>query len=96
MTIAGGIVLIMIGAILTWAVEFDIAGFDINIVGLILMLGGLAWLLFAIYRLRIARRAVAPTTTVVEEPVAQRHVYEEPVAQRRVYEERRYDDPPVV
>ncbi|MEV8638833.1 DUF6458 family protein [Streptosporangium sp. NPDC051023] len=86
MTIAGGIVLIMIGAILTWAVEFDIAGFDINIVGIILMLGGLAWLLFAIYRLRIARRAIAPTATVVEEPVTE----------RRVYEERHYNDPPVV
>ncbi|MFF0308074.1 DUF6458 family protein [Streptosporangium sp. NPDC004379] len=87
MTIAGGIILIMLGAILTWAVEFDIAGFDINVVGVILMLGGLVWLLFALYRLRTARRAVqAPTTTVIEDPVTQ----------RRVYEERRYDDPPVV
>ncbi|MDP9865660.1 MULTISPECIES: DUF6458 family protein [Streptosporangium] len=87
MTIAGGIILIMLGAILTWAVEFDIAGFDINIVGVILMLGGLAWLLFAIYRLSVARRAVeTPTTTVVEDPVTH----------RRVYEERHYNDPPVV
>ncbi|MFF5208690.1 DUF6458 family protein [Streptosporangium sp. NPDC000396] len=84
MTIAGGIVLIMLGAILTWAVEFDIAGFDINVVGVILMLGGLAWLLFAVYRLRVARRAMAPTTVI-----------EDPVTHRRVYEER-YDDPPVV
>ncbi|GHH70241.1 hypothetical protein GCM10017673_21790 [Streptosporangium violaceochromogenes] len=86
MTIAGGIILIMLGAILTWAVEFDIAGFDVNVVGVILMLGGLAWLLFAIYRFRVARRAVAPTTTVIEDPVVH----------HRVYEERRYDDPPVV
>ncbi|GAA2902015.1 hypothetical protein GCM10010517_67860 [Streptosporangium fragile] len=85
MTIAGGIILIMLGAILTWAVEFDIAGFDINIVGVILMLGGLAWLLFAIYRLSIARRAVEPTTVI-----------EDPVTHRRVYEERHYNDPPVV
>ncbi|WP_326825073.1 DUF6458 family protein [Streptosporangium sp. NBC_01639] len=87
MTIAGGIVLIMLGAILTWAVEFDIAGFDINIVGVILMLGGLVWLVFAIYRISIARRAVAPTTTTV---------VEDPVTHRRVYEERGYNDPPVV
>lgn len=87
MTIAGGIILIMLGAILTWAVEFDIAGLDINVVGVVLMLGGLVWLLFAIYRVRFARRAVAPTTTVIEE---------DPVTHRRVYQERPYDDPPVV
>ncbi|WP_433243713.1 DUF6458 family protein [Streptosporangium sp. CA-135522] len=87
MTIAGGIILIMLGAIFTWAVEFDIAGFDINILGVILMLGGLVWLLFALYRINLARRAVAPTTTTV---------VEDPVTHRRVYEERDYTDPPVV
>ncbi|GAT67416.1 hypothetical protein HS048_31480 [Planomonospora sp. ID91781] len=87
MTIAGGIILIMLGAIFTWAVEFDLAGFDINILGVILMLGGLVWLLIAIYRMNVARRAIAPTTVVVEE---------DPVTHRRVYEERHYDDPPVV
>ncbi|MEU4836310.1 DUF6458 family protein [Streptosporangium sp. NPDC023615] len=88
MTIAGGIILIMLGAILTWAVEFDIAGFDINVVGVILMVGGLAWLLFAVYRLSLARRAVADSAAAT--------VVDDPVVQRRVYEERRYDDPPVV
>jgi hypothetical protein len=87
MTIAGGIILIMLGAILTWAVEFDIAGLDINIIGVILMLGGLAGLLFGIYRISVARRTVAPTTTIVEDPVTH---------QRRVYEERRPTDPPLV
>ncbi|GAA3415993.1 DUF6458 family protein [Streptosporangium vulgare] len=89
MTIAGGIVLIMLGAILTWAVEFDIAGFDINIVGVILMIGGLAWLLFAVYRLSLARRAVAPNSTATT-------VIEDPVTQRRTYQERHYNDPPAV
>ncbi|MFC4060636.1 DUF6458 family protein [Planomonospora corallina] len=87
MTIAGGIILIMLGAIFTWAVEFDLAGFDINVLGVILMLGGLVWLLTALYRAQVARRAVAPPTTVVVE--------EDPVTHRRVYEER-YDDPPMV
>ncbi|GAA3164832.1 hypothetical protein GCM10010466_64670 [Planomonospora alba] len=88
MSIAGGIILIMLGAIFTWAVEFDLAGFDINVLGVILMLGGLVWLLIALYRANVARRAVtSPTTVVVEE---------DPVTHRRVYEERRYDDPPVV
>lgn len=79
MTIAGSIILIMLGAILTWAVEFDLAGVDINVVGLILMLGGLAGLAFGIYRIRIARRA----TPVVQEPL---EVYEE---------RRRYGEPPL-
>ncbi|GAA3441714.1 DUF6458 family protein [Planomonospora venezuelensis] len=87
MTIAGGIVLIMLGAIFTWAVEFDLAGFDINVLGVILMLGGLVWLMFALYRINAARRALATNTTVVTE---------DPVTHQRVYEERRYDDPPVV
>ncbi|WP_436760250.1 DUF6458 family protein [Streptosporangium sp. V21-05] len=89
MTIAGGIVLIMLGAILTWAVEFDIAGFDINVVGVILMIGGLAWLLFAVYRLSLARRAVVPDSTATT-------VIEDPVTQRRTYQEHRYNDPPAV
>ncbi|MBB5774095.1 hypothetical protein [Nonomuraea jabiensis] len=94
MTIAGSIILIMLGAILTWAVEFDLAGLDINVVGVILMLGGLVGLLFGIYRISVTRRAVAP----VDEPVHRHEVYEEPEATRRttVYEERRrYDEPPL-
>ncbi|MFI6599864.1 hypothetical protein ACIBHX_26775 [Nonomuraea sp. NPDC050536] len=80
MTIAGSIILIMLGAILTWAVEFDLAGIDINVVGVILMLGGLVGLAFGIYRIRVARRA---TPTIVEEPI---EVYEE---------RRRYGEPPL-
>jgi uncharacterized membrane protein len=86
MTIAGSIILIMIGAILTWAVEFTVAGVDINVVGVILMLGGLAGLLFGLWRLSMMRRrtvvadADAPTVGT----------------RRRVYEERRYDDQPPV
>ena len=60
MTIAGSIILIMLGAILTWAVEFDLAGVDIIVVGVIVMLGGLAGLLFALYRIQVTRRAVGP------------------------------------
>ncbi|MCG5213133.1 DUF6458 family protein [Streptosporangium soli] len=82
MTIAGSIVLIMLGAILTWAVEFQLAGIDVNIVGVILMIGGLAGLLFGLYRISIARRTVV---TGVDDPRRT----------RRVYEERRYDDPTV-
>ncbi|HEX4818046.1 MAG TPA: hypothetical protein VFV66_35340 [Nonomuraea sp.] len=92
MTIAGSIILIMLGAILTWAVEFDLAGLDINVVGVILMIGGLAGLLFGLYRIKVTRRAVAP----LDEPVHRHDVYEEPGTRRTtVYEDRRYDEPPL-
>lgn len=81
MTIAGSIVLIMLGAVLTWAVEFDLAGLDINIVGVILMIGGIAMLLFGLYRVRVTREIVHPVT-----PERTRET---------VYEERRYVDPEV-
>ncbi|WP_327089988.1 hypothetical protein OIE66_05050 [Nonomuraea sp. NBC_01738] len=93
MTIAGGIILIMLGAILTWAVEFDLAGLDINVVGIVLMLGGVAGLLFGLYRISVTRRAVGP----IDEPVVRHEVYDEPEVRRtRVVDERRhYGEPPL-
>ena len=83
MTIAGSIVLIMVGAILTWAVDFTIAGIDIQVIGVILMVGGLAGLLFGIWRLSTVRRAaIVRTRAPVDEATT-----------RQVYEERRYNDP---
>ncbi|MEZ0074809.1 DUF6458 family protein [Planotetraspora sp. GP83] len=84
MTIAGSIILIMLGAILTWAVDFAVAGIDIQVIGVILMVGGLAGLLFGIWRLTTVRRAATITTAApVDEATTSRHVYEE----------RRYTDP---
>lgn len=40
MTLGGGIALIVLGAILAFAVELEIAGIDLQAVGYILMLGG--------------------------------------------------------
>jgi hypothetical protein len=94
MTIAGSIILIMLGAILTWAVEFDLAGVDINVVGVILMLGGIVGLLFGIWRMTTVRRSVSSTTPVVPgEPV--NPVRPVDTTRTQVYEERRYDDPMV-
>ncbi|GGL12134.1 hypothetical protein Sme01_68660 [Sphaerisporangium melleum] len=93
MTIAGSIFLIMLGAILTWAVEFDLAGVDINVVGVILMLGGIAGLLFGIWRLTNVRRTAVTRATAVDDPM--HPVAPVETARTRVYEERRYDDPMV-
>lgn len=66
MTIGGSIALIVIGAILAFAVEFDIAGIDINIIGYILMLAGAVGALLGLVT-RGSRRTVVRERPVVEE-----------------------------
>ncbi len=52
LTIGGSIALIVLGAILAFAVELDVAGVDLNTVGLILMLGGAAGLILGLVSYR--------------------------------------------
>lgn len=69
MTIGGSIGLIIIGAILAFAVTYDLAGLDINIIGFILMVGGLIGLIAGLV---LAQRSRAATRTRV---VDERDVY---------------------
>jgi hypothetical protein len=91
MTIGGSIALIVLGAILAFAVEFNLAGLNINVIGFILMLGGLVGLLFGLF---YAERGGYSRRTVRTEaaPVAERRVVERPVAERRVVEDRVVED----
>lgn len=66
MTIAGGILLIAIGAILKFATNLHVEGISVDTVGLILMIAGAAGLLLgffqeAIWSDRARRREVAAT-----------------------------------
>jgi hypothetical protein len=71
MSIGASIFLLVIGAILTFAVQVSTPGFSINTVGIILMIGGalglvlslLFWSSVSPYR----RRRVASGDTLVEE-----------------------------
>lgn len=76
MTIGGSIALIVIGAILTFAVQFELQGIDVNIIGYILMIGGLVGLVLSLVwssrRTRAIRRE--PGGRVVEERVEDHHV----------------------
>lgn len=68
MTIGGSIALLVLGAIFAFAVEFDLQGLDINVIGYILMLGGVVGLVFGIVstsRRRVVRRE--PGAVVEEE-----------------------------
>ncbi|MFI5495376.1 DUF6458 family protein [Actinoplanes sp. NPDC051859] len=71
MGIGGSIFLLALGAILAFAVNAEISGLDINVVGYVLMLAGLVGLIITVWFWNSRRRP----TTVVERPV----VREEPV-----------------
>ena len=65
------IFLFVVGAILTFAVEVDASGFDLNTVGIILMVGGLlglfaSVLLWSSFSPWSRRRTVAGDTVVEE------------------------------
>lgn len=50
MTIAGGILLIVIGAILTFATNVHVQGVNLDVVGWILMIAGAAGLVLAFFQ----------------------------------------------
>ena len=87
MGIGIGIVLIAVGAILTWGVTADAEGVDVNAVGVILMVVGviallLSLLLFERWSPVRRRRGVADDgrDVVVERPVRRTTVVEDDVA----------------
>ena len=63
MTIGGSIALIVLGAILAFAVTLEVAGIDIQVVGFILMIGGAVGLVVG---LSLRHRNASRTTRVVE------------------------------
>jgi hypothetical protein len=80
-TIGGSIALIIIGAILRFAVTWTPNGIDLQVVGVILMIGGVVGLGISLGVL-LARRRRAASTQVYEE-----RRYNEPPG--------RYTDPPM-
>lgn len=80
MTIGGSILLIVAGAILRYAINWSPNYVDLRLVGLILMIAGVAGLIIALTLLFMRRRGSRPSTEVYEE-----RRYSEPP--------RRYDDP---
>jgi hypothetical protein len=79
-TIAGSIILIVVGAILRFAVTWTTNGIDIHVVGDILIAGGAVGLIITLV-LMYTRRRPGP-------------VPGEPGGPAEVYEERRYTDRP--
>lgn len=73
MGIGAGVLLIAIGAILAFAVDFEVSGLDISVIGWILMVAGVIGLILVVAVWGPRRRAAA-RGPVVEE----RRVYDDP------------------
>lgn len=79
MTIGASIFLIAVGAILKFAVTESVAGIDIQVVGVILMVAGGLGLLLGLFLMAQARRVVpVEQQAVVQQPVVQQPVYNDP------------------
>lgn len=93
MGIGISIFLIAVGAILAFAVDYDLAGVDISTVGWILMVVGVVGILVALLIMAPRRRRAA-------ERIEERRIYDDRhqpprsgrVEERRVYDDR--DEPP--
>ena len=81
MTIGGSIALIVIGAILRFAISYSPSGIDLQLVGVILIIAGVVGLIISLVWMFGRRRRTVTTTRT---PNA-----------TEVYEERRYTEPPV-
>jgi Domain of unknown function (DUF6458) len=81
MTYGGSVALIVIGAILRFAISYSPAGIDLQLVGVILMIAGVLGLIISLVWMFGRRRRVVTTTSATP--------------RTEVYEERRYTDPPL-
>jgi uncharacterized membrane protein YedE/YeeE len=79
MTIGGSIALIVIGAILRFAISWSPAYIDLQLIGVILMIAGVVVLIISLVFLTRRRRVVTTRGPAGTE----------------VYEERRYTEPPL-
>ena len=75
MSLGASLFLLAVGAILTFAVEAEVAGLDISTVGVILMVVGVIGLIFSLMWMQRSR--TAGTRTVVREEEPRERVVEE-------------------
>jgi ABC-type lipoprotein release transport system permease subunit len=82
MTYGGSIALIVIGAILRFAISYSPSGINLQLVGVILIIAGVVGLIISlVWMFGRRRRAVTATSTAAP--------------RTEVYEERRYTEPPL-
>ncbi len=95
MSIGVSLILIAVGAILTWAVNADVEGVDITVVGVILMvIGAIGFILSMLFWSSWGGAGVRRRTAVVDEGVAPRRYVEEPRTRTTTYVEEDAGGPP--
>lgn len=94
MTVGGSILLIAIGAILRFAVEVDISGIDLQVIGLILMIAGAVGLVLALFYTYVLTDRTAGGPPPDRRYEDQRYYEDRPPPDRRYEDERYYDDRP--
>lgn len=72
MSIGGGIFLIVVGAILAFAVNVQVTGVNLHIIGYILMLAGVIGLIIGIALLTRRRRVTSTTRSAVDPGTGER------------------------
>jgi membrane-bound ClpP family serine protease len=77
LSLGASLFLLAVGAILTFAVEVTAEGFNINTVGIILMVVGGIGLLLSLMWMQRSRSTGSPTVVREEEPRGERVVREE-------------------
>ena len=75
MGIGIGIVLLVIGAILAFAVNFDISGIDVHVIGYIVMAGGVLALLFGL-AVQMPRTRRNRSTSITTDQAGRQYVTE--------------------
>jgi hypothetical protein len=66
MSIGAGIFLLVVGAVLAFAVDVQLAGVDLTLIGYILMAAGLVGLVLGLVLMTRRRQAVATTRSAVD------------------------------
>lgn len=66
MSIGGGIALFVVGAILSFALNIQLAGIDLRVIGYILMAAGVVVFVIGIVLLTRKRQSVSTTRTAVD------------------------------
>lgn len=72
MSLGAGILLFVIGAILAFAIQVDVPGVDLNLVGYILMVAGLIGVVIGIVLLTRKRQSVSTSRTFADPATGER------------------------
>jgi membrane-bound ClpP family serine protease len=72
MSLGAGILLFVVGAILAFAVQVDVPGIDLNLVGYILMIAGVVGVIIGIVLMTRKRQSISTSRTAADPVTGER------------------------